>query len=67
MSRAARHVQECGCVYETQQIPRSMHTRDIWTEFCVAHDAENKSLKAEAERGYRITQEERALREEFTS
>lgn len=67
MSRAIRHVQECGCVYETQAIPRTMHTREIWTEFCVAHDAENKALKAEAERGYRVTEAERELRREFTT
>jgi hypothetical protein len=66
MSRAVRHVQECGCVSETQPIPRTFQTREVWTEFCVAHDAEIKIMRAAAEQSYRVTESERALRREFT-
>ena len=67
MRGAHKAEQECGCVVETQPIPRSMNTREVWTLLCVPHDAEYQQQRKAAFEGYRVTEAERALRKEFTT
>jgi hypothetical protein len=64
--RAITYTEPCGCQWQRQDIPRSTHTREIWTALCPAHDAEHKALKAAAESDRVERNRVKALEEEFT-
>ena len=56
----------CGCEWQLQEIPRSMHTREIWTSFCPAHDAEEKALRAAAHAAHVERNRIKTIEQEFT-
>jgi hypothetical protein len=55
-----------GCELVYEQVPRSLHVREIWGQLSPACDAEEKAFRAEARRDYEARARERALIEEFT-
>lgn len=67
MSRAKTIKEPCGCEWQIQEIPRSLHTREIWTKFCPACDAEQKIMRDAAWAAHREKVAIRSLTEELTT
>ena len=65
MSRSKTFTLECGCEWQIQEIPRSLHTREIWTKFCAVCDAEQKLMKDAAHAAHRERTAIRSLTEEL--
>ena len=66
MSRSKTFTESCGCQWQLQEIPRSLHTREIWTQECVAHAAEQKIMREAAHAAHREQNLIRSLTEELT-
>jgi hypothetical protein len=65
VSRSKTFTEECGCQWQLQEIPRSLHTREIWTSFCPTHDAEQKAMRDAAHAAHREQNLVRSLTEEL--